>query len=549
MAGGRSGQPLPARAATGAWLGETLLGRLVLGLALLAGLAAYGVGLWLLILPRLAIGGVERTTVGTTPARVYLPAGGVDGPVVVIAHGFAGSQQLMEPFALALAGVGYRAITFDFPGHGQHVVPLRGGLVDRDARGAQLAGTLDEVVAYARERFGGPVGLLGHSMGSEAVVRYAQAHPEIEATVAVSLVYEGVTTTSPRNLLVLTGALESGLRPLAQAVADAAARGPSVAGRTYGDVADGSARRVVFVPRAEHLGVLFSAVSLEESRAWFQAAMPAESTAASAPPLGSGRLAALGLLYLGAVLLFWPLASVIRPIVRPERGVEPLGLRAWWAVALAPALLTPLLLRLLPTSDLLPILVGGPLAAFFGLYGLLTGLGLLGARLGQLGGEQGRARVGPGRRIAAWWRSLLMATAVALLVVGYVFLAFGLPAQQFLLNYFPPLPRLPVFLAVFAALLPYMLADELLARWPGAPPGAYAITRVCFLGSLALAIALNPGELFFLILIAPLLVAYFVVYGLLSGIVYRRSGTVLCGALANGAIFAWIIATTFPLVR
>ncbi len=64
--------------------------------------------------------------VGTTPATVYrLPDAG-PAPVVVIAHGFAGSHQLMEGFALTLARAGYIAVSYDLEGHGRNPVPMSG---------------------------------------------------------------------------------------------------------------------------------------------------------------------------------------------------------------------------------------------------------------------------------------------------------------------------------------------------------------------------------------------------------------------------------------
>ncbi len=64
--------------------------------------------------------------VGTTPATVWRLPGDAPAPVVVIAHGFAGSRQLMESFALTLAQAGYIAVSFDFLGHGRNPVPMSG---------------------------------------------------------------------------------------------------------------------------------------------------------------------------------------------------------------------------------------------------------------------------------------------------------------------------------------------------------------------------------------------------------------------------------------
>jgi pimeloyl-ACP methyl ester carboxylesterase len=506
-------------------------------LALLA-LALIGIALWQLIVPGLPLRFEERR-LGSTPVTIIQPRILVTRtPAVVIAHGFAASQQMMLPYAVTLARAGYTVLIFDLPGHGRNSEPLRADIADREGRYRQLHATLTDVVALAHERGNGDVGLLGHSLGSELVTRYAMEQEDIAAVVGVSLVYEGTTATSPANLLVLTGGFEAALRPIAQAIADESADGNGESGVIYGDFAAGTARRVVFVPNVEHIGVLFSPVALAAALEWLQQAMPL-------PDGGSGeiyiddRILWLALLYGGSILLFWPLSGIVDRVhtpVAPERRRA--GRTWWWVSILLPIAVTPVALRLLPLEGLLPILVGGPLAAFFAIYGLASLLGLLIYRW------RGPAVQWPQRAGV----KLPIMLAGALLMVGYVLLSNGLPAQFFVLNYFPPPLRLPIFGLVWLAMLPYFLADEWLTRAPGAPRGGYVISKIAMLTALALAIALNLNQLFFLILIAPLLLGYFIVYGMYSGWMYRRSGLTLIGALANSVIFAWIIAVTFPLV-
>ncbi|MBC8162121.1 MAG: alpha/beta fold hydrolase, partial [Roseiflexaceae bacterium] len=214
---------------------------------------------------------ITNTQVGGIPLSVYAPRESRTGPVIVIAHGFAGSRQLMGQFAVSLARAGYTTLAFDFPGHGQNTTPLGGDMLDQARRGQQLAAALDVIVAEARGRGNGQVGLLGHSMGSNAVTSYAQADLRIAATVAVSLGSEDVTLSRPRNLLVLTGALEAGLHPTAQGIIDQAAGGVGTLAVTYGSFEEGTARRAVFPAAVEHIGVLFSPTSLDESVRWFDA--------------------------------------------------------------------------------------------------------------------------------------------------------------------------------------------------------------------------------------------------------------------------------------
>ncbi len=474
---------------------------------------------------------VTRTWVGTTPATVFAPASGERAPVVVIAHGFAGSQQLMQPFAVTLARNGYVAVTFDFPGHGRNPEPLAGGLADDAVRGRVLLDALDHVVAFARglPQSDGRLALLGHSMASDIVVRYAEAHPEaVQATVAVSLFSPGVTATSPRNLLVVDGALEpamltdEGFRIAAQA-----SGAPPAERTTYGSFGDGTARRVVLARGVEHIGVLYSRDSLAESLAWLDATFGRR---------GDGFVDArgpwLGLLFLGLVALARPLARLL-----PRATIWPRGAGLPWRrllpAALGPAVLTPLILWRLPT-DFLPVLLGDYLAAHLAVYGLLTGLCLWLFR---------HPAAAPGAPVSR--PALALAT---LALSAYILVALGLPVDRFVTSFVPADGRLPLVLAVLAGTLPYALADEWLTRGPAAPRGGYAVTKLGLVVSLALAVALNPARLFFLAIIVPAVLVLLTVFGLVSGWAYRRVGHPLPGAVANALALAWAIAVTFPVV-
>lgn len=464
--------------------------------------------------------------VGTIPVTVFARSATAPAPVVVVAHGFAGSQQLMLPFAVTLARNGYRVVTFDFPGHGRNTAPLTGGLADDAARNAVLTRALDAVVGFAHGLPGGErMALLGHSMASDIVVGYARTHPDIQATVAVSLFSPGVTAASPRNLLVIAGALEpamirdEGLRIARMTAGDAAQQRV-----TYGRFEDGTARRSTLSGGVEHIGVLFSRQSLVETLGWLNQAFGQQ---------GDGWVDArgpwLGLLYLGLVALAWPLASLL-----PRVTAAPLGAGLRWSrllpLAVLPALLVPLILWRVPT-DFLPSLLGDYLTVHYAVYGLLTAAGLLLLR----------------RPIAGRVRAVPFAAATAL-VAAYCILAVGLPIDRYVTSFMLPPGRVPIMLAVLVGTLAYSVADEWATRGPGARWGAYAVTKACFVLSLVLAIALNPARLFFLVIIVPVILLFLIVYGLFSGWAYRRTGHPLVGAVAVALAFAWAIAATFPVV-
>ena len=506
-----------------------MLGAMVVVRAVVAmvALAAILVGAWRL---EGATDGllVQHGRAGTVPITTFAPQAGGPAPVVVISHGFAGSQQLMLPFAVTLARNGYLAVTFDFPGHGRNPAPLPGGLVDHDKRTGALLAALGEVVAYARALPGGDgrLALLGHSMASDVVIRYAQAHPEVAATVAVSPFSRGVTATSPRNLLIIVGALEPAmLRDEGFRTVGLAAPGPPEERTTYGSFADGTARRLVLAGGVEHIGVLYSRQSMAEALAWLDETFNRR---------GSGyldeRAPWLGVLMLGVVALGWPLAGLL-----PRAATAPLGAglpwRALLPIAVLPAVLTPLILWRLPTS-FLHSLLGDYLAVHYAVYGLLTAAGLWLAR----GMQQGEGAARPGLAVAA------------LALAAYCVLAVGAPIDRYVTSFVPTAERWPILFAVLAGTALYCAADEWLTRGVGARRGAYALTKLLFLLSLVLAIALNPARLFFLIIIVPVILLFLIVYGLFSGWAYRRSWQPMAGALAVALAFAWAIAAVFPVV-
>lgn len=223
----------------------------------------------------------ETLTAEGTPMTVFRPVErGAAAPVVVIAHGFAGSQQLMQPFAVTLARAGYVAVTFDFAGHGANPMALTGSISREDGATRRLVDETARVVDRAKGLGDGRIALLGHSMATDIIVRVAGSRADIAATVAVSMFSPAVTATSPRNLLVISGEWEGGLRREAlRAVGLVSAPTSPEVGITYGDVATGTARRAAVSPRAEHVGVLYNEASLREALAWLDASLgrPAEA--------------------------------------------------------------------------------------------------------------------------------------------------------------------------------------------------------------------------------------------------------------------------------
>lgn len=496
-----------------------------------AGAALVAIGIALVELLGTGAGiSTETTSADGTPMTVYRPVAGGPGPAVLIAHGFAGSQQLMQPFAVTLARQGYTAVTFDFAGHGRNPNPLTGNITREDGATRTLVNETARVAARAKALGDGRLAVLGHSMATDIIVRHAQRDPAVAATVAVSMFSPAVTATTPRNLLVIVGAWEGALKAEALRVTGlvSAAVAPAP-GVTYGHGASGGARRVAISPHTEHISVLYSAASLREALAWLD--MTFGRTPAAAPDI-DGRGPAILLLLAGVVLLAWPLAALLPVVASPPAGAG-LGWRRIWLPIMAPAIVTPLVLRLAPTN-FLPVIVGDYLAMHFAVYGLTSALATA-----VINSSHSTAPPGlPFRRLAI--------AAGALIAFGFVAIVW--PIDSYVTSFVPNTSRLVLFLAMLVGTLCFFLSDEWLTRGVGAARGAYVASKLAFLLSLGLAVALDFERLFFLLIIIPVIIVFFVVYGLFSAWAYRATGHPFVGASANAVAFAWAIAVTFPFL-
>jgi len=474
---------------------------------------------------------VSRTMVGTIPVSVFRLRDAPPAPVMVIAHGFAGSQQLMQPLALTLARNGYIAVTFDFAGHGRNPEPLPGGIADLGTSTKALLSELGQIAAYAQALpySDHKLALIGHSMASELVVQYAMDHQNIAATAALSLFGQGITSDNPKNLIVIDGAWEiSFLKDAAIRITQMVSQTPVRERETYGDFSKGNARRYVFAGGAEHIGVLYSADSLRETVAWMDGVFDRR---------GSGfidqRGKWLALFFASLVALAFP-ASRLLPVISPMPLGSGLPWRRFWPVAIGPALLTPLILWKLPTN-FLPILLGDYLVVHLALYGVLTGAGIW------LSSRNIRDK-----KAQAPFRTSIVLAGLAL--AAYYILVLGMPLDTYVTSFMPTWLRVPLIAAMLCGTLIYFLADEWLTSGLGHAKGGYAFTKFCFVVSLIIAIALNPQKLFFLAIIVPVILILFIVYGLISSWVYGRTGDPRVAAIGTAAALAWAIAVIFPVV-
>lgn len=484
--------------------------RLKLAVALLAVVMA-GWAIWTLETARHGIA-ITQNAVGDTPVTRY--SDGTDGPPVVIAHGFAGSRQMMQAYALTLAQAGYTVHAYDFEGHGRHTRPMSGDVNAIEGTTQRLVDQTRAVIDAARQGEV-PVALVGHSMATDVLVRVAQDAPGIGPIVLLSAFSQAITASHPADMLLITGIWEPGLREFALTAAQMVDPG-AVYGQTV--LANGVRRQALLAPYVEHVAILQSRAARVATRAWLDEYYRKPGTARSQPPTGWALLALLAAI----TALAAPLARLL-PARSARDARPPLSGGGFAAVTLIPMVAAPLLTAPIDTR-LLPVLVADALALHLLVYGLIQGAVLW------------RLRGAPGRP-SPW-------AAAALVIWGLG--AFGLALDRYGANFLPTPDRLWIIAALALGAVPFMLSDAWAAQ--GAPWWQRILARLAVLVSLGIAVALDFEGMFFVLMILPVIILFWLTFGLMGRFVAARAGPTSAG-LALGLILAWALGVSFPLFQ
>jgi dienelactone hydrolase len=203
---------------------------------------------------------------GGVPLLCVAPKNAKKVPGVLIAHGYAGSKQLMLGYAHVLAHGGYAVMLWDFAGHAANKAALEEFSLQQDLDTAYAA--LIEQPEVDRTR----LALLGHSMGSGAVMSAGiRDVNRFAATVAISPTGAQVTQNAPQNLQLQVGSWEGGFVKNAQRLL-------ATAGGENKNLAQGKGRSLVIIPNAEHITILFRNASHQAALKWLNATFGMSST-------------------------------------------------------------------------------------------------------------------------------------------------------------------------------------------------------------------------------------------------------------------------------
>ena len=426
-------------------------------------------------------------------------------PGVLVAHGFAGSKQLMLGYAHVLAHAGYAVMLWDFGGHGANPTPLERFGLQHDLEIAYTTLLQQPEVDPTR------LALLGHSMGSGAVMSAAISNPDFAATIAISPTGALVNSQLPRNLQLQAGSWEDSFVANAQRLL-------KQAGGENQNLAQGKGRSLVIVPNAEHITILFRDASHQAARKWLDATFGIQN---------QGNYVDLRMLWYGLHLLGWLLllgvvASASKPASLNQIKLD--RVKSWLGLLLAPIIASGVLTLISngrEIESLAGVLVGGAVGIWFCIAGTVWLLMI--SRL-------------PGFTM----RSLGL--GIALFIILWI--AFGAMAQTVWLQWWLIPVRLKLWLLLSLLCLPWFLASGLtqqqveiksrLLWWLG--------QSIALVGGFFLTLQFLP-QLSFIFLLLPLFPLFMALFSYTAAMLNE----VWSYAIGCALFFGWVISAAFPL--
>jgi pimeloyl-ACP methyl ester carboxylesterase len=469
-----------------------------------------------------------------TPVLALRPRGWTRGPGAIVVHGYPGSKEMMQAIARPLAQAGIAVYCPDLPGSGNSAEKYRSEEMLPALRDFYRFLLAKEYVQPGR------VALVGHSLGGSLATRLALETEDIRATVSISNPPVRLLPTRPRNFLSIVGDKDvPGLRDttvemMIKATGGAVAHSEQEAG----SMTEGTARRLLIVDGATHLGVIYNQTTIRGIQEWLGRNFGIERLPEPSP----WRLK-LGVLYAGIFLMFIPLSALLGA-VRQAREMLSFDHRADWRnnlICLLAALLAILILRFWSPLGFVPIEAGAYLASFFLLVGILR---IVLTRVTQT----------PDPSLNAFDP----APSILFGVVAFLFLylTFGAATHRNWLYMLEGAGRLRWFAVVVLGISPFFIEDEKIARSmqeDSSPMVSYFYSmagKVCLLAVLLLAMVFPffRAPRFLLTVSLPFLLLFFAIFQLCSVILYHFTRRVLTTAVFNTLVFAWLLTAAFVQV-
>ena len=106
-------------------------------------------------------------------------------------------------------------------------------------------------------------------MASDIVFRVATENPEISGSIGLSNYTEVIKEDTPKNVLLLNGEWEPRLRAKSLQILKSIGVNNPLENNLYGSIDNGTARKVITIENANHVGILYSKNTQKEVIKWF----------------------------------------------------------------------------------------------------------------------------------------------------------------------------------------------------------------------------------------------------------------------------------------
>ena len=306
-------------------------------------------------------------------------------------------------------------------------------------------------------------------------------------------------------------------------------------GQEMGEITNGTARRLLIVDGANHLGVVYSLETIRQIQEWLGRTFGLQSL-----PQPSRRMLWVGVSYVGVFFLFIPLAALVGAVQQPCEVLS-FDHRAGWRnnlIWIPAGLLALVILRYWSPLGFVRIEAGSYLASFFLLAGLIR---IVLTRLTQT--------PEPSLDLDNLMPSVLLGFVSFL----FLYLTFGAITHR---NWFYMLEsagRLKWFAVVALGIFPFFIEDEKIGRSVQEEKSVMASYfysmggKVCILAVLLLPL-FSPffrAPRFLLSMGFPFFVVFFAIFQLLSVVLYHFTRRTMATAVFNTLLFAWLLTAPF----
>lgn len=327
------------------------------------------------------------------PAKLYIPVDVTESapaPAVLLLHGYQNDKDTSAAYALELARRGIVALSMDEYGHGESPIGMRNkgyaqsksgperykmfmsftklnqsgidGIIDSSMGGTAAFRWLKSQDYVLSDK----IGITGHSMGTWSTYTIAAENPGHAALViqcgeALGPVFAPDGSVTYKNVLMLQAKYDEfdyfrDYQPVTVNLNQTRQRFETFAGQdgpiewntTYGDFAEGTARRMEFL-NTVHRGVTHHAHGMATAMDWFTKALDVQTKLAPNNLVFMTRELLMGLALISALISLMPFfsllvrfrffAEIAGPV--PDRYTAPK--KSWWNMALVSIMLSALL--------------------------------------------------------------------------------------------------------------------------------------------------------------------------------------------------------------